>query len=82
MASGQGIFHLYVTCPREILVSFVFKCSHAASSYTICRLFVLVLSDIQSTLILTNDTSRPLVLLSFLSDKKYFYQYFHTHSIS
>jgi len=29
----------------------------------------------------TNVTSGPLVLQSFLTNKQYFYQYFHNHSI-
>ena len=57
----SNTFHLRVTRPPEICVNLVFKHTHTASSYTICRQFVpfiyfplweWVLPDIQSTLIL------------------------------
>ena len=87
MASGQGshwfiespeMFHLCVTRPPEICVNLVFKYIHAASISTICKFH----SFIEYFLIFnlywsfTNDTSCPLVLLSFLSEKKIFLSIF------
>ena len=60
----SNIFNLCVICPPEICVNLVFKNIHTASSYTICRQFML--------LAVTQSVDNLFHSLIVLCENKYF----------